>query len=154
VNNILTKKNMKKTPLLFGFALLLNLATVFGQARKELNFGLVGINYEIPVHEDITIAPGIGTSLDLDWVNLGVKGNYYFDNLLGLSDDAWDVYGGANAGYSVFNGAKNDNDESDVNLGLQFGGRYFWNDKWGLYVEIAGGNISGLSPGIGLTLKL
>lgn len=49
----------------------------------------------------------------------------------------------------------NDHDnESDLNLGLQVGGRWFWNDKWGLYVEIAGGNVSGLSPAIGLTVKL
>jgi hypothetical protein len=132
---------------------LLFIANVSGQARKELNFGLVGINYEIPVHPDITIAPGIGTSLNLDWLNIGVKGNYYFDNLFGISDNAWDVYGGANAGYSVYNG-DNKNSKSDINLGLQVGGRWFWNNKWGLYVEVSGGNISGMSPAIGVTMKL
>ena len=141
---------MKKVFLVFA---ILFFANVFGQARKELNFGLVGINYEIPVHDDITIAPGIGTSLDLDWLNIGVKANYYFDNLFGISDDAWDVYGGANAGYSVYNGDNNDN-SSDINLGLQVGGRWFWNDKWGVYLEISGGNVSGMSPGIGVTMKL
>lgn len=145
---------MKKVSLLFVFALFLSFANVFGQARKELNFGFLGINYEIPVHEDITIAPGIGTNFDLDWINIGVKGNYYFDNAFGISDDAWDVYGGLNAGYSIYNGEKNGNDESDINLGLQVGGRWFWNDKWGVYLEIAGGNVSGMSPAIGLTVKL
>jgi len=135
---------------------LLCFTTVFGQARQELNFGLVGVNYEIPVHRDITIAPGIGTSFDLDWLNLGVKANYYFDNLFDISDEAWDVYGGVNAGYS-FDMDDNDNngdDESDINIGLHVGGRWFWNDKWGLYVELAGGNVSGFSPGIGVTMKL
>ncbi len=145
---------MKKVSLLFIFALFLSFANVFGQARKELNFGLLGINYEIPVHKDITIAPGIGTNFDLDWINIGVKGNYYFDNAFGISDDAWDVYGGLNAGYSIYNGEKNGKDESDLNLGLQVGGRWFWNDKWGVYLEIAGGNVSGMSPAIGLTVKL
>lgn len=145
---------MKKVSLLFVFALLLTFATSFGQARKELNFGLIGANYEFPVHKDITLAVGAGTNLDLDWINLGLKGNYYFDNLFGISDDAWDVYGGLNAGYSIYNGDENGKDESDINLGLQVGGRYFWNDKWGVYVEIAGGNASGFSPGIGLTVKL
>lgn len=146
---------MRKIVLL-GFALFC-FTNVFGQARKELNFGLVGINYEIPVHKDITIAPGIGTNLDLDWLNVGVKGNYYFDNVFGITDDAWDVYGGANVGYSIDmrdDHDNNGNDESDLNLGLQVGGRWFWNDKWGVYVEIAGGNVSGFSPGIGLTVKL
>lgn len=144
---------MKKITLFFVFALSLSFASVFGQARKELNFGLIGINYEIPVHRDITIAPGIGTDFDIDWLNIGVKGNYYFDNLFGLSDPDWDVYGGLNAGYSVYMGDNKD-DDSDINLGLQVGGRWFWNDKWGVYVEIAGGNVSGMSPAIGVTMKL
>jgi hypothetical protein len=149
---------MKKITVFFVFGLFLSMTNVFGQARHELNFGLIGANYEIPVHKDITIAPGIGTNLDLDWLNIGVKGNYYFDNVFGLSDPAWDVYGGLNLGYSVFMGDNdpndNDKDESDINLGLQFGGRWFWNDKWGVYLEIAGGNVSGLSPMIGVTVKM
>ncbi|MHA7944995.1 hypothetical protein ACJOV8_018130 [Formosa sp. 3Alg 14/1] len=142
---------MKKTTLLFAFALMLSAASVFGQARKELNFGLIGVNYEIPVHENITIAPGVGTDFNLDWVNIGVKGNYYFDELFGISDDAWDVYGGANAGYAIYSG-DDDLESSDLSLGLQVGGRWFWNDKWGLYAEISGGSI--FVPAIGVTMKL
>lgn len=164
---------MKKLTSIIALALLMNFSNVSAQARQELNFGLIGINYEIPVHEDITIAPGVGTDFNLNWVNLGVKGNYYFDNLFEITDDAWDVYAGVNAGYSVYigndhynygyydnngnyvnNRYRNNKYNNGVNLGLQVGGRWFWNDKWGVYAEIAGGNISGLSPGIGITLKL
>ncbi len=145
---------MKKVTLLFVFALFFSSAAVFGQARKELNFGFLGINYEIPVHKDITIAPGIGTNFDLDWLNIGVKGNYYFDNVFGISDAAWDVYGGANLGYSIYTGDNDKDNDSDIDLGLQVGGRWFWNDKWGVYVEFAGGSVSGMSPGIGITMKL
>ncbi|HSD14033.1 MAG TPA: hypothetical protein VLB74_05245 [Flavobacterium sp.] len=144
---------MKKLIRLLVFALFFSYANVFGQARNELNFGLVGANYEIPVHKDITIAPGIGTNFDLDWLNIGVKGNYYFDHIFGLSDPAWDVYGGANLGYAVPIG-DNDHNDGDIDLGLQAGGRWFWNDKWGVYLELAGGNTSGFSPFIGLTVKL
>jgi len=143
---------MKKATLLLFFALVFAATTTFGQARSELNFGLVGINYEIPVHKNITIAPGAGTSLDFDWLNVGVKANYYFDNLFGLTDPDWDVYGGANAGYAVYMG--DGVDDSDIDFGLQVGGRWFWNDTWGLYLELAGGNVAGLSPGIGVTMKL
>ncbi|MGQ7944533.1 outer membrane beta-barrel protein [Flavobacterium sp. WC2509] len=148
---------MRKTTLLLVFALSFSFVSVFAQARKELNFGLVGINYEIPVHRDITIAPGVGTNFDLDWLNVGVKANYYFDNLFGISNAAWDVYGGANVGYAFDMRDDHDNnghDESDVDFGLQAGARWFWNDKWGVYAEIAGGSVSGLSPAIGLTVKL
>ena len=150
---------MKKISLFFVFALF-SFANVFSQARKELNFGLVGINYEIPVHKDITIAPGVGTNFDFDWLNVGVKANYYFDHLFGITDSAWDVYGGANVGYAFWigddhdNGHGNDDHDDDIDIGLQAGGRWFWNDKWGVYVEVSGGNTSGFSPGIGLTMKL
>ncbi|WP_299782508.1 hypothetical protein [uncultured Formosa sp.] len=144
---------MKKITLLFAFALMFSVANVFGQAREELNFGLVGVNYEIPVHEDITIAPGIGTDFDLDWITVGVKANYYFDNIFGITDDAWDVYGGANAGYAIYAGDNNSND-SGLNIGLQVGGRWFWNDKWGVYVELAGGVLTKSTPSIGVTMKL
>ncbi|MDW5289393.1 hypothetical protein [Formosa sp. PL04] len=143
---------MKKITLLFAVALMFSVANVFGQARKELNFGIIGVNYEIPVHKDITIAPGVGTNLDLDWITLGVKGNYYFDNIFGITDEAWDVYGGANAGYAIYAG-DDDLDSSDLSLGLQVGGRWFWNEKWGVYAELAGGTIDFI-PSIGVTMKL
>ena len=143
---------MKKFTLFFVFALMLTSATVFGQARSELNFGLIGVNYEIPVHADITIAPSVATNFDLDWLTLGVRANYYFDNIFGLDDPDWDVYGGAAGGYSIYNG--DGNDSSGFDLGLLVGGRWFWNDNWGLYVEVGGGNTQGLTGGIGVTMKL
>ena len=143
---------MKKTTLFFALVFTLLTVNLFGQARSELIFGLIGINYEIPVHNDITIAPGASTNFDLDWLTLNVKANYYFDNIFGISDESWDVYGGVGAGYAIYNG--DDNKDGDFDLGLQVGGRWFWNDKWGIYVEIAGGNVSGMSPGIGVTMKL
>lgn len=198
---------MKKFGFLFITLLLLNSTTSTGQARQELNFGLLGINYEIPVHKNVTIAPGVGSDFDFERVNVGVKFNYYFDNVFEIKNKAWDVYGGLNAGYSFYTGKFDDhhNDyypnhshydnnghyvnngyyvyghydnngnyvngyhvsdpnhdhardhddyEDGINIGLQIGGRWFWNDKWGVYLEIAGGNISGISPFIGVTMKL
>ncbi len=143
---------MRKITLLFVFTLGLNASNIFGQARKELNFGLVGVNYEIPVHKDITIAPGANTNFDFDWLNLGVKANYYFDNIFDIEDDAWDVYGGAGVGYSIYNG--NGHDDSGFDLGLHIGGRWFWNEKWGVYLELGGGMLQGATGGVGVTMKL
>jgi hypothetical protein len=94
---------MKKTTLVMALMLTFFVTYVFSQARSELNFGLIGANYEIPIHEDITIAPGASTNFDLDWLTLHVKANYYFDNLFGLTDEAWDVYGGVGGGYAIYN---------------------------------------------------
>ncbi len=144
---------MKKTTLFCALFLTFLTVNLFGQARKELNFGLVGINYEIPVHKDITIAPGAATNFDLDWLTLHVKANYYFDNIFGISNDSWDVYGGVGAGYALYNGDEVDID-GDFDLGLHVGARWFWNDKWGIYLEGGGGSTTGAMGGLGLTVKL
>ena len=34
------------------------------------------------------------------------------------------------------------------------GGRWFWNDKWGIYLELGGGSTQGATGGLGLTMKL
>ena len=100
---------MKKITLLFLFAILLSVSSAFAQdakkanssqAIKQLNFGFVGISYEIPLAKNISIAPFAGTDFDIDWITLGAKGNFYFDNLLNLPA-AWDVYGGASAGFAI-----------------------------------------------------
>jgi hypothetical protein len=143
---------MKKNTLLCAVILMFTASSVYSQARSELNFGIIGANYEIPVSDDITIAPFAGTNFDLDWLTLGVKANYYFDNLIGLTDDAWDVYGGAGAGFAFYSG---DGDkDNDLDIGLHVGGRWFWNDKWGIYLEFGGGNTQGATGGLGLTVKL
>jgi hypothetical protein len=154
--------NMKKTTLFYVLIFTFLTINVFSQARKELNFGLVGANYEIPVHKDITIAPGLATNLDLDWLTAYVRGNYYFDNLFEIRDDAWDVYGGLGLGYAFNidgdngndNNNGNDDNDGDFDLGLHFGGRWFWNDKWGVYLELGGGSTSGSTGSLGLTVKL
>lgn len=124
-------------------------SAVFGQAQKQLNIGFIGVNYEIPIAKDITIAPAAGTDWGFNHLQIGVKGNYYFDTLFGLTEP-WDVYGGVNAGYGIGLGSSN----SDFAFGLQIGGRWFWNDKWGVYLEAAFGNLDNAGGGIGVTMKL
>ena len=143
---------MKKQLILLLLLLLFTFSNSFSQARKELNFGIIGANYEIPVHKDISIAPGASTNFDLDWITLYVRGNYYFDNLFEITNESWDVYGGLGLGYAMYNGdADKDN---DLDLGLHIGGRWFLNEKWGIYLESGGGNSQGASGGLGLTVKL
>lgn len=143
---------MKKYYFLFTVLTVFAITASYSQARKELNFGLIGANYEIPVYKDITIAPGASTNFDLNWITLFVRGNYYFDNLFKITNESWDVFGGIGAGYSIYNGDKDK--DSDLDLGLHIGGRWFWNDKWGVYLELGGGSAQGANGGIGLTVKL
>ena len=121
------------------------------QTVKQLNFGIIGASFEFPVHRNITIAPAVGTDFNLNWLALGAKGNFYFDNLFDLPSD-WDVYAGANAGFATALG--NNSKSDDFNVGLHVGGRWFWNDKWGVYLEFGGGNTLKGTGGIGITMKL
>ena len=124
-------------------------STVNGQAQKQLNIGFIGVNYEIPIATDITIAPAAGVDWNFNHLQIGVKANYYFDNLFGLTEP-WDVYAGLNAGYGI----GLDNNGSDFAFGMQVAGRWFWNDKWGVYVEAAFGNLDNAGGGIGVTMKM
>lgn len=141
---------MKKITLLF--LLFAGITTAsYGQAQSQLNIGLIGVSYEIPVSSAITIAPTAFTNFDLNYLTLGVKGNYYFDELFGLPS-AWDVYGGANVGFGIYMG--DGTDSSELDLGLQVGGRWFWSEKWGVYAEIGGGKLGGGAYGLGVTMKM
>jgi len=145
---------MKKITLLF--LLFVGITTAsFGQAQKQLNFGLVGLSYEIPVASSFAIAPTAFTDFNFNWLTLGVKGNYYFDELFGLPSQ-WDVYGGVNAGFGMWIG-NGDTYDNGLHLGLQVGGRWFWNDRWGIYLELGGGSVGGEANGLGglgVTMKL
>lgn len=140
---------MKKNTLLLALVIFIGTSNLFGQAAQQLNFGLVGLSYDIPVATDIAVSPFAGTNFDLNYLVIGVKGSYYFDNLLALPAE-WDFYGGANAGYAL--GIEN-NVDNDFDIGLQIGGRWFWNDKWGLYLEFGGGKV-GTTGGLGITMKM
>ena len=138
---------MKKVILLIVAVFAINFA--FSQANKQLNFGLIGISYDIPIATDIAIAPTVRTDFNINYLIVGVKGDYYFDNLIGLPA-AFDFYAGANAGYAIGIGSGIDH---TFGIGLEVGGRWFWNEKWGLYLELGGTNIGG-TGGLGLTMKL
>jgi hypothetical protein len=63
------------------------------------------------------------------------RGDYHFNTLLDLPRD-WNVYAGANIGFVA--GFDNDYD-SELDLGLQIGGRYYWNSSWAINLEFGGG---------------
>ncbi len=142
---------MKKLSLIL--LLFIGVSTaVSAQATRELNFGLFGVGLDIPVSPAIAITPYAGTNFDFDYLNLGVKANYYFDDLIGLPAE-WDFYAGANAGFAMWIG-NGDASTSGIDIGLQVGGRWFWSEKWGLYLELGGGHYTGGTAGLGLTMRL
>jgi outer membrane immunogenic protein len=131
-----------------------------GQGGKQLNFGVSGNSYYVPVyvsfdfgvHPDITIGPQAGLDLGFNYLNLGFRGDYHFNTLMGIPSD-WDFYAGATSGFSIQLRNNSVNVNSGFLIGLQVGGRWYWNDQWGLNVEFGGSNLFGTGR-LGVSMKM
>lgn len=148
---------MKKIFVLFVFVVLG--ASAFAQSPigangKQFNFGVGLYGHGIPlyagvdfgVHPDITVGPQIGLDLEFDYLSIAGRGDYHFNTIMNIPRD-WDFYAGLNIGFAI--GFDNDHDHkiyhdhnhvSGLDLGLQIGGRYYWNSGWGVNLEFGGGN--------------
>jgi hypothetical protein len=96
----------------------------------------------------------ISSSYSYHLIYAGVKGNYYFNELLGYVSNKYHLYAGLNIGYIKL--ITTDNSFSGFNsrpfLGGQVGVRYFFKKKIGVYAE---GDWSGQGGGtIGVSIKL
>lgn len=151
---------MKKT-LLFTMLLLFT-AGLFAQkggvaplakGDKQLNFGAgfssnglpVYVSMDFAVHKDVTITPQVNVKFD-DNTNFGIlfKADYHWNYLIGIPSN-WDFYAGARVGVDF-------GDDTDLDLGIQVGGRWYWSDRWGLNLELGGG--TGFGTTLGVSMKL
>jgi len=172
---ILEQQTMKRYILIFGFILLT--IYVYGQnpinkGQGQFNAGLgfstgglpMYLGFDIGVHPDITVGGELsvrfyedgyrGENYHHSVVGMAGNGNYHFNNLLDIPSK-WDFYAGLNIGFYLWN--TNDDypgpDLSELGLGMQIGGRYYFNDKFGLNLEFGGGNaFSGGKFGISVRL--
>ncbi|WP_348798169.1 hypothetical protein [Flavobacterium adhaerens] len=87
-------------------------------------------------------------------VGIGANGNYHFNRILDIPSK-FDFYAGANVTGYIWNYDNKDyhRDYDSFNVGLQVGGRVFFNDNFGLNLELSGGStVSGAK--FGVTFKL
>ena len=144
-----------------------------GQAQINAGIGLsswgvpvyVGLDYG--VHKDVTIGGEISHrsyrrkhhNHHYDHSVTGVSGNvnYHFNHVLNIPRN-WDFYAGLNLGFYIWN--DNDDwdddwgdDNSNLGLGAQVGGRYYFSNTVGINLELGGNNA--FSGGkLGLSFKL
>ncbi len=166
---------MKKIILLVALCLISIGSFAQGTLEKgglQLNAGLgtsgwgtpvyVGLDYG--VHEDITIGGELsyrsdsnhigGTKYGFSIIGLGANGNYHFNRVLDIPSE-WDLYAGLGLNYYIWSYDNDDfqgSDDSDLGLGAQIGARYFFNDSFGLNLELGGGNATSGAK-IGITYK-
>lgn len=124
-------------------------------------------NYEFDVARQFTLAPFIGYSSYRSnyysgryyyretLVPIGVKGTYYFDNLLGAGP-AWDFYLAGSLGYNIDrvvwdDGYTGDRDvyrgASPLYLDLHIGAEYHFTKKVGMFLDLSTG-VSTIGIGI------
>ena len=154
---------MKKFLLLI---LVAGMFSAFSQAplskgQKQLNMGLGMSGYGLPayigmdfvaIHPDITLGGELAFNLDgFNYITPRFVANYHFNTLIGIPPE-FDFYAGANVGFRIWFGDNIKNDISGLDLGLQVGGRWYWNDKWGLNLEFAGG--IGWGTKLGVSMKM
>ncbi len=143
-----------------------------GQAQFNAGLGLssrglpvyIGIDYG--VHPDVTLGGefsyrSYNQNYRKDKYNhsiIGISGNanYHFNNILNIPSN-WDLYAGLNLGFYIWNSSNdfhgNHNHNSGLGLGAQIGGRYYFNEKFGINLELGGGNV--FSEGkFGISIRL
>ncbi|MDF1549951.1 MAG: hypothetical protein P1P88_19145 [Bacteroidales bacterium] len=165
---------MKKYLLLF--VLVFATSLIFAQSplpkgKAQLNAGVglsswgvpVYVGFDYGVHRDITIGAEVSfRSYHDDWDNdrynhsvIGISGNanYHFNSLLHIPTN-WDFYAGLNLGFYAWKSPDNypGSHTSGIGLGAQIGGRYYFTNRFGVNLELGGGNA--FSGGkFGITLK-
>lgn len=171
------KKIMKKLILIIAFGFISN--GVFAQnslaeGQTQLNAGVGISGWGVPIYigldygisKDWTLGGQIsfqtddngyhGYNYDSKAIGIGANGNYHFNNILHIPRN-FDLYAGASLTYYIWNyDDYNGNphpDNTSLALGLQVGGRYYFNDKFGINLELGGNNGTGGAK-LGLTFKL
>lgn len=143
---------------------VLSVLTVNGQSptikgNKQLNAGVGFSGWGVPlyvgmdfgVNKDITLGFEFSfRSLNENYSNtrynssiIGISGNgnYHFNRILEIPSD-WDFYAGLNLGYYFWQTPSNyiGNGSSELGLGAQIGGRYYFSNNFGINLEFGGGN--------------
>lgn len=142
------------------------------KGNTQLNAGFGFSSWGLPVyvgldhgvHQDISVGGEFSfRSYNRGWggyhyrhniFGISVNGNYHFNTLLEIPKE-WDLYAGLNVGFYVWSYPSDYRGEhvSGLGLGLQLGGRYYFTDKFGLNLELGGGNAFS-SGKIGISYKL
>lgn len=156
-------KKIRFTALVFALASGICLAQApikIGETQLNTGLGLVqnqGPSFSIGIDYGLVSNVSIGGNIYFGWysrdeynhtVGIETVGNYHFNELLKIKDPRWDVYAGLGLRYSW-----SLNSYSYFDFNTHVGGRYFFNDKIGLNVEMAPGLIFSYIMA-GVTIKL
>ena len=137
---------------------------------KQLNFGIGNhgnrnfrsnvfyVGFDYCVFNDITIGGNLGlsfyskSSISIITFVPAFVGDYHFNTLIGIPSE-FDFYAGLDLGLPVYFGDLTGT--GDLDIGTHVGGRWYWDEKWGLNLQMGLGFISGSSGfGFGLSMRM
>ena len=136
----------------FGHTLNLGLGIGY-YGYVDHNIPVIHLNYEFDVAKDFTLAPFITfyshqhKYYHQTVIPIGVKGSYYFDNIL-KANAKWDFYLAGSLGFALRNTRWNDgyDRESDYHggagplyLDLHIGTEYHFNKRIGTFLDLSTG---------------
>jgi hypothetical protein len=141
-----------------GYGHTLNLGLGLGGYYGYYNYGhslpVFSINYELDVARNFTLAPFVSFSTYRDdayyyretIIPIGVKGTYYFDQILGAGPN-WDFYLAGSLGFSIVretwdDGYSHDTYYHNVNplfLDLHVGTEYHMSNRVGIFLDLSTG---------------
>ncbi|MEO6135419.1 MAG: hypothetical protein ABIP35_09715 [Ginsengibacter sp.] len=150
----------------------------FKNGDKLLNVGIgvnsyysggipVGASFEVGVTDDISVGGnidflssnyGAGAGAKFTAIYFGARANYHFNEILNINNDQVDVYGGLTLGYRSFSWKDNFGGylgnayKSGLYLGALVGGKYYFTDNIGAFLEL--GAIGSTNARIGVAFKL
>lgn len=172
---------MKKLILMIVFGMLSTgvfAQAPLGEGNTQLNAGVGVSGWGVPVYfgidygiaRDWTLGGQLSFQADDDpyyyggkdyhykssAIGIGVNGNYHFNSILNMPSK-FDFYAGAALTYYFWDYNDYDNnphpDHDAFGLGLQVGGRYFFNKNFGINLELGGGSATNGAK-FGVTFKL
>ncbi len=133
--------------------------------NSEFESGLpIGGSFEVGISKDISIGGSLdytsfkydGTDYGWNFLYFGARGSYHLNELLKISNEKIDVYGGVGLGYYTASFTGPSGTFAGVYSSTAYytgfvGGRYYFAKKAGAVLELGGGGVSNVK--LGLTFK-
>ncbi|HEX7366328.1 MAG TPA: hypothetical protein VF273_04485 [Pelobium sp.] len=150
----------------------------FSKNDKLLNIGIgvnsfydngvpFGASFETGINDNISVGGNfdyLSTDFGASGVNskftaiyLAARGSYHFNNLLKINSNQIDLYAGPSLGYRIFSwkddfgGSLGSKYGSGLFIGIHIGGKYYFTDKIGAFLEL--GDVGSTNARLGLALK-
>lgn len=150
----------------------------FANGDKLLNIGVgvnsayqrgipLGASFEVGITDAISVGANVdylssnykfgSSKLNFTTIYLAARASYHFNNLLKIQNEKIDVYAGASVGYRIFSWSDNANNGlgnaygSGVYLGVHVGGKYYFTEKIGAFVEV--GDVGSTNARVGVALR-